>query len=150
MLTATTQHALRALAALAALPPGARVLARELARVTNTPLNYMGKILVSLEHAGFVDGKRGARGGYRLAKRPEEITLAEVVRLFEGSSGLPSCLMAGFRNCSDEDGCPVHSEFKKVRQAWEDFLSRTTLSAVAQGAAKDLEAQRLLWSPEGG
>lgn len=150
MLSTTTQHALRALTVLASLPPGARVLTRELAEVTFTPLNYLSKILVTLEHAGIVEGKRGTGGGYRLAKPAEEVSLAEIVRVLEGQSGLPTCLLAGFRECSDENGCPAHGQFRAVRRAWEEFLEKSTLAAIARGAGRDPEAHRLLWSREGG
>lgn len=150
MLSTTTQHALRALTALAVLPPGARLLTRELARITHTPVNYLGKILVTLEHAGLVMGRRGLHGGYRLAKQPEEVSLALVVQVLEGNAGLPTCLLAGFRSCCDENGCPVHNRFRELREQWHQFLEETTLADLAEGAEKDVAKHFSLWHEEGG
>ncbi len=150
MLTTTTQHALRALTTLAVLPPGQRLLTRELARITRTPVNYLGKILVTLEHAGLVSGKRGLHGGYCLGKPAHEIPLSLVVQVLEGQGGLPTCLLAGFRDCSDENGCPVHSRFRHLRTQWEQFLAETTLADLAEGAEKDVSKHFSLWHEEGG
>jgi Rrf2 family protein len=148
MLGTTTQHALRALTVLASLPRGTWVLVRELAQATRTPVNYLGKIMVLLAHAGIVEGKRGAGGGYRLAHPPEAIPLAEVVQALEGRNQLPTCLLAGFRQCSDDNGCPAHSHFKKVREVWQEFLEKTTLATIASGFTAKLEAHRLIWGEE--
>lgn len=150
MLTTTTQHALRALTALAVLPPGQRLLTRELARITRTPVNYLSKILVTLEHAGLVTGKRGLHGGYCLAKKPEDISLAWVVQVLEGPGGSPTCLLAGFRDCSDENGCPAHQRFRKLRAQWEQFLADTSVAHLAEGAEKDVAKHFSLWHGEGG
>jgi len=146
MVSATVQHALRALVLLATLPAGGRLRTRELASLTRTPLNYLAKILVQLEHAGLVEARRGKNGGYRLAERPEEVSIERVVHVLEGAKEPTSCLLANFKSCSDEDGCPVHQRFRAVRQAWLEFVRSTTLADIlAQWEARDpqtLFAQR--------
>src|ERR1017187_9296293 len=58
----------------------------------NIPKRFLEQILNDLKSAGIVQSKRGVAGGYRLAKRPEEITLAAVVRYIEGALAPVSCV----------------------------------------------------------
>lgn len=148
MLGTTTRHALRTLTLLASLPNGSSLLTRELAEATLTPSNYLAKIMVQLAHACLVEGKRGAGGGYRLARPASQIPILEVVEALEGKSHFPTCLLAGFRQCTDDNGCPAHARFKKVRDAWEEFLASTTLADIAFGFSPNLEEARLLWKGE--
>lgn len=149
MLTITAQHALRALTVLASLPQGVWALTRELARVTGSPAKYLAKVMVALAHAGIVEGKRGAGGGYRLARPPHSVSLREVLAALDGSSTLHACLLAGFRSCSEENGCPAHQQYRQVRKAWQDFLDTTTLAAIACGCSAWCEGCQLVWREEG-
>lgn len=131
MVTTTAQHAFRALTVLESLPQGVWALTRELARVTGSPPKYLTNVMVALAHAGIVEAKRGIGGGYRLARPPQSVSLREVLAVLDGSSTLGACLLAGFRACTDEDGCPAHTQFKAIRDAWLAFLTQTTLDAIA-------------------
>ncbi len=131
MLSTTSQHALRVLTVLACLPRGSWMLAQRLAEATCAPPKYLSKILVLLAKAGIVEAKRGIGGGYRLARPARTVSLAEVIQAVEGLNWAKSCLLAGFRACTDEDGCPAHTQFKAIRDAWLAFLTQTTLDAIA-------------------
>lgn len=131
MLSTTSQHALRVLTVLACLPRGSWVLAQRLAEATCAPPKYLSKILVMLAKAGIVEAKRGIGGGYRLARPAHTVSLAEVIHAVEGMNWAKTCLLAGFRACTDEDGCPAHAQFKAIRDAWLAFLSQTTLDVIA-------------------
>lgn len=78
MLSQTTEYALRAMACLAHAPD--RLTATpELARHTSVPPNYLAKVLQQLSAADLITGRRGVGGGYRLARRAEEIRLVDVI-----------------------------------------------------------------------
>jgi Rrf2 family protein len=81
--SAKVDYALRALAELAAAPPGP-VTAERLAAAQEIPLNFLENILVELRRAEIVSSRRGADGGYRLAKPAAEVSLADVIRAVEG------------------------------------------------------------------
>lgn len=132
MLSVTTEHALRALVELARLPSGAWILGRELARRAHIPANYLAKILLMLRNAGLVEATRGQRGGYRLAKPPEEIYLAQVVDLFEGVRSRPGCFLGESHACTDQEACSAHALWKHVREVYLDFLTRTTIADIGQ------------------
>lgn len=82
--SAKVDYALRALAELAAAEPGQPVKGEQLASAQEIPLNFLENILLELRHGGLVQSQRGADGGYWLARPPEEIKLADVIRAVEG------------------------------------------------------------------
>jgi Rrf2 family protein len=86
-ISARTDYALRAVLELAAAPEGSLVKAEDIAHAHDISLRFLLNILIELRHAGIVDSQRGSVGGYRLARPPETITLAEVVRALSSSDG---------------------------------------------------------------
>ena len=131
MISATVQHALRALGQLSLLPEGEFLLGRELAQLADVPPSYLSKIMRTLGKRGFVEATRGVRGGYRLAREPEEIALQEVVLALEPDSLEPVCFLHNKKSCSNQEACPLHDEFTKVRGELESFLARLTLADMA-------------------
>ena len=83
-ISAKADYAVRAAAELAAGTPDEPVKGEKLADAQGIPLQFLEHILLELKHARLVRARRGARGGYWLAKPPEEITLANVIRAVEG------------------------------------------------------------------
>src|SRR5213083_522630 len=83
-ITAKADYAVRAALELAAAPEGEPVKGERLAEAQEIPLQFLEHILLELKHARLVRAKRGARGGYWLARDPEEISLADVIRAVEG------------------------------------------------------------------
>ncbi len=130
--TVTTEHAVRAMVRLSKLAPGESILGRELAVRTSIPGNYLSKVLVTLRNAGLVQTSRGQGGGYRLAKPAAEIKLAEIVELFEGAVDGIGCVLGEDHACCDELGCAAHQRWKRVVEAYVEFLSASTLAEVAE------------------
>ena len=81
--SAKVDYAVRAAAELAAAGEGP-VKGEALAQAQSIPLKFLENILGELKHAGLVRSQRGAEGGYWLARPPEEITIADVIRAVEG------------------------------------------------------------------
>src|SRR6266487_6361533 len=81
--SAKADYAVRAAAELAAAAAGP-VKGERLAEAQEIPLQFLEHILLELKHAGIVRARRGAKGGYWLARKPEEITIADVIRAVEG------------------------------------------------------------------
>jgi Rrf2 family iron-sulfur cluster assembly transcriptional regulator len=132
MLSTTSEYALRALAYLAAQPPGTALLGRDLAKAADVPANYLSKILLTLRNADLVDTTRGLAGGYRLHKRAEEIFLIDVVELFdEVSRSKPACFLRHEKACSSETPCQAHDLWRDVQSRYLGFLLSTPLSALA-------------------
>jgi len=74
----------------------------EISNRQNISVKYLEQIIRPLKEAELVTSVRGAKGGHMLAKRPEEITLGQIVRLFEGQTDLVACVSHP-ENCSMAD-----------------------------------------------
>ena len=83
-ISAKADYAVRAIVELAADEGDKPVKAERIATAQEIPLNFLENILGELRHAGLVRSHRGAEGGFRLAKPPEEVTVADVIRAVEG------------------------------------------------------------------
>lgn len=130
MLSVTAQHAVRALANMANLPPGESILGRDLSESAGIPANFLAKIMLTLRNAGIVDATRGLGGGYRLSKQPEEITLMEVAELFDGIHARPGCFLGQKHACSDQDACAAHAGWKVVCDAYLNYMTTTTIADI--------------------
>jgi Rrf2 family protein len=105
----------------------------------NIPKRFLEQILNDLKSAGFVQSKRGVAGGYRLARRPEQITLAAVVRHVEGALAPVSCVSERFYekcSCPDESRCAIRSVMKEVREAIVSIAERVTVAELCQRAKR--------------
>lgn len=131
---ASATHALRALAYLAANEGEEAMLGRDLASEVRVPSHYLAKVLATLARAGVLTASRGVRGGYRLARRAEEITLIEIVEPFEGKRVRPGCLLLPDRACRDDGACSAHTAWGEMKAAYLNFLEKTTLADIQGGA----------------
>ena len=106
------------------------ILARDLAAAIDAPLPYLSKILHGLAGAGIVEAKRGYRGGFRLVRRADELTVGEIVIAVEGPAFLEGCLL-GKAECSDRRACPAHAFWGLERERIRSQLQRMSLADVA-------------------
>jgi Rrf2 family protein len=130
--SAKTDYALRAAVELAAAPAGTPVKGERLATSQSIPLRFLENILLQLRHAGIVESRRGADGGYQLARPPTEITLADVIRAIDGplagvSGQRPETL--DFKGRSE----PLREVWVAVRASLRSVLEEVTLADVASG-----------------
>jgi Rrf2 family transcriptional regulator, cysteine metabolism repressor len=105
----------------------------------NIPKRFLEQILNDLKSAGIVQSKRGVAGGYRLARQPEQITLASVVRHIEGALAPVSCVSERFYekcSCPDESRCAIRAVMKEVRDAIVAIVERVTIADLCQRARK--------------
>ena len=105
----------------------------------NIPKRFLEQILNDLKSAGLVQSRRGVAGGYRLARRPEQIALAAVVRHIEGALAPVSCVSERFYekcSCPDEARCAIRSVMKEVRDAIVKILEGVTIAELCQRARR--------------
>lgn len=115
------------------------VLAKSISDCTGITLPYLSKLLHAMTSSGLIEAKRGYRGGSRLTRPRDEITLLDVVAAVDGSDWACRCLL-GLEGCSDDRACPVHVFWKQERARIEKELKRRTLRDVAE-----FERKRGLW-----
>ena len=129
MLSRTAIHAVRALSQLGSLPAGTYAGAAELAASIDAPRNYLGKLLQNLVATGILESRKGAGGGFRLARPAESISLYDVVEPIDRVSSWQGCFL-GHVTCSDDQPCCVHSKWGELRDQYLAFLSETTIAEL--------------------
>jgi Rrf2 family cysteine metabolism transcriptional repressor len=104
---------------------------RDIAARQEIPLKYLESILLNLQRAGIARSKRGARGGYYLARPPEAITVGEVIRAMDGPLAPIYCVsVSAYEQCPRESTCGLKWVWQRVRDAIADILDHTTISDV--------------------
>jgi Rrf2 family protein len=132
------EYALQAMIYLASQPQDSPILQRDIALALNIPPYFLGKILQLLSHSGLVNSYKGKRGGFILAKPLEEISLYDVVVALDGASFLHGCIL-GFPGCDDKTPCPVHTQWKTLRQNIIDMLQKESISSLEHDIQPKLE-----------
>ena len=105
--------------------------ARSMAEATSLPLPVVSKILKSLAQGGLLTSQRGAKGGYALVRRPEEINVAEIIDALEGPIALMEC-SAGPGHCEQETSCQVRDPWQRINQAIQEALHGITLAEMTR------------------
>lgn len=145
---AKVDYGLRAMLSLA--DAGSALTAEQLAEDQGLPPRFLGSILADLRRATLVVSQRGAEGGYRLARRPEAITLAEVIRALDG----PLADIRGFRpEATEYRGAAENLQLVwiAVRASLRRVLENVTLAEVVAGKLPSpvakLAADPEAWQP---
>ena len=139
------EYALRALLVLGLNYSQNVVRIQTISEQQNVPKRFLEQILNDLKSAGIVQSRRGVAGGYRLAKRPEQITLASIVRHIEGALAPVSCVSERFYekcSCPDEARCAIRAVMKEVREAVVKIAERVTIAELCERSRK-LQAEPL-------
>lgn len=128
-----TDYATVLVTALAEAPQQLRA-ASDLAAATRIAEPTVSKVLKALARAGLVTSERGAHGGYRLARSPEAISVADVVSAMEGPIGLTACSVHG-EHCSIDPHCRLRGNWQLISQAIEQALASVSLADMVAPAA---------------
>ena len=108
--------------------------AQALAERARLELPTVSKLLKLLGHAGLVESFLGVNGGYRIARAPETISVAEIVIAMEGPIGMTECSAhAGL--CDHERHCGVRGNWQRINQAIEHALQSVTLADMLKPVA---------------
>jgi Rrf2 family protein len=89
---------------------------------------YLEQIIIVLSRAGFVKSTRGAQGGYRLAKRPEEYTVGMILRAIEGSLVPVACMEDEPNQCPRCETCVTLDVWQKINDAVNNVVDNITLA----------------------
>ncbi len=129
------EYALRALIVLGLTAQSEVVRIQSISEQQNIPKRFLEQILNDLRAAGILESRRGISGGYRLRLAPEQITLAQVIRLIDGPLAPVSCVSEKFYercSCPDEKVCGIRSIMKEVRDAIVKILEGVTLAQLCE------------------
>ena len=130
-LSRKSDYALRALFTLVANQNKRPVPVRELAELNDIPRRFLEQIMLDLKAKGWVESVAGRDGGFLLAKPPEEITLGQVVRHFDGILAPIACVSTShFEPCSQEGRCRFRRLMLDVRNYISRMMDDATLAKV--------------------
>ncbi len=135
MMSMKCKYAIKTLVGLARLPRWEVIQTAKLAKEETIPKKFLEQILLELKHNGYVASRQGNAGGYFLLKESKNITVAEIIQIFDGSIALVSCASEKSNrpcdDCPDVENCIYRPFFKDLRdrtyqimyqQSIEDFL----------------------------
>ena len=105
---------------------------RDLAAETRLPLPTVSKILKSLAQAKLLVSHRGVQGGYSLARQPEEISVADVVRAMEGPIAVTLCSHEASGQCELELSCQLRSNWRTINQGIYQMLDSISLVEMSR------------------
>jgi Rrf2 family protein len=128
------EYGLRALMELGS-EPGVALSLRDIAGRQRISLDYLEQIVPTLKSAGLIRSRRGAQGGYLLAKEPSEITVYDALLALEGPLDPMSCLSTGpdeDRGCLASNSCAVQEVWREMKDAVEGVLRRITLADLLE------------------
>lgn len=105
--------------------------ASEAAAEAHLPLPTVSKLLRLLAKEGLLASHRGVKGGYGLARRPEDVTVAEIVAKLEGPIAITACAAPVASDCEHETLCPVRGHWNLINLAVRQALESITLADLA-------------------
>jgi len=130
-LSKLTDYAVVLLARLEEAEQGAVMTAPGLAGATGLAEPTVSKVLKLLAHAGLVEGRRGAMGGYRLTRPLAAMPLSEVIAAIDGPVALTACVDNAVGFCDVEEGCPVRGRWDPVNDAIRRALAGITVADLS-------------------
>ena len=146
MLTKKAKYAIKAMIYLSKKKKGEHALISEISESEHIPKKFLEAILLDLRKAGYLGSKKGKGGGYYLIKSPEEINMADVLRLFEGAIALVPCVAHKYyercEECVDEETCPIREVFRIVREHTVTILKENNFAEVISKEKKLKKAKK--------
>ena len=134
MLSKKAKYALNALVYLARNYEKGPILISEISEAQHIPKKFLENILLDLRNAGILNSKKGRGGGYYLLRPPEEVNMADVIRMFDGALALLPCVTYKYyercEECKDEETCGIRRVIKEVRDQTVNILKNNSLADI--------------------
>jgi Rrf2 family iron-sulfur cluster assembly transcriptional regulator len=109
----------------------------DIAARQNISLKYLEQLIMPIKNAGFVKSKRGPKGGHCLARKPEQITLAQIIRVFD-KADTPGKAKQELSNCSQYQDLLIREAWGAATKAFYSKLESITLADLSIGTTKKL------------
>jgi len=143
-----SDYALRAMMTLVECYGKAPVSIREMAKINDVSKRFLEQIMLELKEKGYVDSTLGRDGGYFLSEAPEQITMGEVVRHFDGILAPIGCVSAThYQQCSQENTCKFRKIPLDIRNYIASLLDNVTLADLSRN--QPLKTEDILYSHNG-
>ena len=104
---------------------------KDIAGSQKIPIHFLSKILQNLVKHKILTSTKGPNGGFTLNKSPDRLKLIKIVEIVDGLDIFDLCGI-GLKACSDKTPCPIHFEYKMVKNKTKELLSSKTLTQLCQ------------------
>ncbi|HPF52371.1 MAG TPA: Rrf2 family transcriptional regulator [Draconibacterium sp.] len=136
MLAKSTEYAIRALVFIQLRNweekrPGVLEIATEI----EAPSAFSAKILQTLTRHNLVDSAKGRGGGFYFNEEQKQLTLYQVIHVMEGDGCFHRCGF-GLKSCNNENPCPLHEQYKQVRDGFYDIVKNETIQSLSEKIRK--------------
>ena len=108
---------------------------KEISESQKVPLHFLAKILQQLVKQRILNSVKGRNGGFTLRISPEKLQLLKIVETIDGLDIFERCGI-GLKKCSDKTPCPIHIEYKIVKERIKNMLTEKTLAELCQDVEK--------------
>jgi Rrf2 family protein len=143
MLSKKAKYALNALVYLARNYEKGPILISEISEEEHIPKKFLENILLDLRNAGILSSKKGRGGGYYLLRPPEDVNMADVIRMFDGALALLPCVTYKYyercEECKDEETCGIRRVIKEVRDQTVNILKNNSLADIIRREQEIIE-----------
>jgi Rrf2 family iron-sulfur cluster assembly transcriptional regulator len=145
MLSNTCKYGIRAVLYLAMnARENEKIGIKQISRDLDIPTPFLGKILQSLAKQKLLSSTKGPHGGFGLGKKPEKISLLDIVLIIDGENLFDRCLI-NIVNCKDYDNgktqCPVHKKFAPIRNKIKESFEKETIGSIIKEMKKSKDVQ---------
>ena len=132
MISKSTEYAIRALVYVQLCNweqkrPGVGEIAREI----EAPAPYSAKILHTLTKHRLLSSMKGRGGGFFFENNQSDLTIFDVIHVMEGDAWYYKCGL-GLKHCSDDNPCPLHEEYKVIRDGYHRLVTGETIASFAE------------------
>lgn len=134
------RYAVRVMLDLALHNTGECIKVKDIAGRQGISEKYLEQIIAVLNRAGYVKSVRGAQGGYKISKDPQEYTVGMILRLTEGSLAPVACLDANADECSRIDTCETLQIWKELYAAINNVVDNITIADLVKNHNERIEA----------
>ena len=133
------RYAVRVMLDLALNNNGECIKVKDIAARQGISEKYLEQIIAILNKAGYVKSVRGAQGGYRIARDPQEYTVGMILRLTEGSLAPVACLEENYGICERCDTCETLDVWKELHEAINQVVDRVTIADLVEKRKQRLQ-----------
>lgn len=102
----------------------------DVANHIEAPVAFTAKILQTLTRSRLLHSAKGRGGGFFFSDDDEEVTLLQIIKVIEGEGIFHRCGF-GLKNCSDDNPCPLHHQYKEVHDGFEKIVKNATVRSLA-------------------
>lgn len=108
-----------------------RVSVKDIAKGTDSPEHFIGKIMQELSRKRFVQSIKGPNGGFFMIESNLKTSISDIVLALDGNKIYADCVL-GLKACSEQNPCPVHDEYKEIKKKLINMMENNTIGDFNQ------------------